>query len=131
MQGYEVLTSDGEKAGTVVDHRGSFLVVEDGAVFKHRRALPDVFATVDAREEVVRTTVSRKLLESAPELEDDVLDEAATARHYGLAGGDAAPDTLGYGHVAPDDPAWSAERQEQREGLVPAAEQRARMRESL
>jgi hypothetical protein len=131
MQGYEVLTSDGERAGTVVDMRGTYVIVEDGAIFKHRRALPGVLATVDENERIVRTTVSRQLLETAPELEDGELDERATAQHYGLAAGEDAPETLGYGEVGPDDPAWSAERQEERDGVVPAAEQRARMREGL
>lgn len=124
MKGFDVLTFDGDKAGTVVEKQGQFFVVEQGAIFKHRRALPEIFATVDEAEGVVRTTLSRNLIETAPEVEGQV-DERAAARHFGLAAGDDDPETLGYGDLAPDDPAWSAEHQEQRLGLTPTAEQRA------
>ena len=131
MQGYEVRTYDDERAATVVDREGAFLIVEHGVVFKHRRGLPVSLVGVDDDERVVRTTISRELLETAPEVEDGELDVGATERHYGLASGEDAPETLGYGDVSPDDPAWSAEHQEQREGVETAAEQRARLRESL
>jgi hypothetical protein len=131
MQGYEVRAHDGERVGTVVDREGEYLIVEHGKLFKHRRGLHESFATADDDERVVHTTVSRELLESAPELDDGAFDAQATALHYGLAAGDEAPETLGYGDVAPDDPAWSAEQQEQRLGLESAAEQRARIRENL
>ena len=131
MQGYEVRTHDDERAATVVDREGAFLIVEHGVVFKHRRALPVSLVSVDDDEQVVRTTVSRELLETAPEVEDGELDVTATERHYGRAAGEDAPETLGYGDVAPDDPAWSAEHQEQRQGIESAGEQRARLRDSL
>ncbi|MBA3348601.1 MAG: hypothetical protein H0T13_08590 [Actinobacteria bacterium] len=131
MEGFDVLTFDGDKAGKVVGKQGTYLVVEQGAIFKHRRALPEVFATVDEADHVVRTTLSRELLESAPKLDDDTVDQHATARHYGLAAGDDAPATLGYGDLAPNDPALSAEQQETRNGLESAAEQRARSRSNI
>jgi hypothetical protein len=109
MEGYEVLTFDDHKAGTVVGQEGQFLIVEHGSIFKHRRPVPDTFATLDEDAEVVRLTVSKEILESAPELHDGTLDTAAAAAHYGLAEGDVAPETLGYGRVTPDDPAASAE----------------------
>ena len=131
MEGYEVRTYDDERAATVVDRKGVFLIVEHGVVFKHRRGLPVSLVSVDDDERVVRTTISRELLETAPEVEDGELDVTATERHYGLAAGEDAPETLGYGDVAPDDPAWSAEHQEQRQGIESAGEQRARLRDSL
>ena len=109
MKGYEVLTFDDHKAGTVVGHDGQFLIVEHGSIFKHRRPVPDTFATLDEDAEVVRLTVSKEILETAPEVQDGTLDVDAAAAHYGLAEGDAAPETLGYGRIAPDDPATSAE----------------------
>ena len=51
------------------------------------------------------------------------------AEHYGLAAGDPAPETKGYGELRPDDPARTAEEQELRSGLEPAAQERARMLE--
>ena len=126
MEGFDVLTFDGDKAGKVIGRQGDYLVVEQGAIFKHRRALPAIFATVDEGEGVVRTTLSRELLEGAPKVEnEDEIDEPATARHYGLAAGEAAPATRGYGDVAPGDPALGAEQQETRNGQESAAEQRA------
>lgn len=128
MDGYEVLTEDGDEVGTVVATHGRFLVVEhDGT----RRPLPTRFVSADDEARIVRTTRARPLLASAPEVGDDGVDERAAARHFGLAGGEDAPDTLGYGDVLPDDPAWSAERQEERNGLESSAEQRVRLRESL
>jgi hypothetical protein len=52
------------------------------------------------------------------------VDYRAVAEHYGLAEGSEAP-----GDLRPDDPAWSAEHQERRSGVEPAAEERARIRE--
>jgi hypothetical protein len=130
MEGYEVLTFDDEKAGTVVGRHGTLLIVEQGAIFKHRRALPEIFVTVDESEKVVRTTVSREVLESAPELDGEDVDETAVAAHYGLAAGDPAPGTLGFGDLDPDDPSRSAEEQEQRTGVDTAAAERARIQHS-
>ena len=55
------------------------------------------------------------------------VDYQAVAEHYGLAGGSAAPATEGYGETVPGDPARSAEEQELRTGVTPAAGERARI----
>ena len=128
MEGFDVLTFDGDKAGTIVGRQGAYLVVEQGVIFKHRRALPEIFATVDETERVVRTTLSRELLEGAPEL-DGTVDEQAVALHFGLASGEDEPETLGYGDVAPDDPAWSAQHDGRRSGLASGDEQRVRIQQ--
>ena len=128
MEGFDVLTFDGDRAGTIVGRRGAYLIVEQGAIFKHRRALPEIFATVDEGERVVRTTLSRELLDGAPEL-DGAVDDRAIARHYGLAAGEDEPETLGYGDVAPDDPAWGAEQDGRRRGLASGDERRARIQQ--
>lgn len=128
MEGFDVLTFDGDRAGTIVGRRGAYLIVEQGAIFKHRRALPEIFATVDEGERVVRTTLSRELLDGAPEL-DGAVDERAIARHYGLAAGEDEPETLGYGDVAPDDPAWGAEQEGRRRGVASGDERRARVQQ--
>ena len=79
MEGYEVLTFDDQKAGTVVGREGQFLIVEHGSIFKHRRPVPDTFATTDEDAQVVRLTVSKEILETAPEVRDGRLDAAAAA----------------------------------------------------
>jgi hypothetical protein len=124
MEGFEAITFGDEKAGTVVGREGQFLIVEHGAIFKHRRPVPDTFATVDEEAGVVRLTVSKDILESAPEVKESV-DERAAAEHYGLAEGFTAPETEGYGLLEADDPAFSAEREGADHGVEPAAERRA------
>ncbi len=73
--------------------------------------------------------MSEDLVETSPKLEDDSIDEQAVARHYGLAAGEEAPETQGYGEVLPDDPALSAEEQELRSGVEPAASRRVRIQQ--
>jgi hypothetical protein len=73
--------------------------------------------------------VPSNVVETSPKLEDEKVDERAVAAHYGLAAGEPAPETEGYGELLPDDPARSAEQEELRTGVQPAAEQRARIRE--
>ncbi len=128
MQGYDVLTFDGDKAGTVVGKQGGIVLVEQGSIFKHVRALPEIFVTVDEAVRAVRTTVSKEVLESAPEVDGEV-DEHAVSEHYGLASGDAHPGTEGYGSLDPDDPSRTSDTQEQRTGVEPAAAERARVQQ--
>jgi hypothetical protein len=128
VKGFDVLTFDGDKAGTIVGREGAYLVVAQGVIFKHHRLLPEIFATVDEAERVVRTTLSRELLDGAPEL-DGTVDERAVALHFGLAAGEGEPETLGYGDVAPDDPAWSAEHDGRRSGLASGDEHRVRVQQ--
>jgi hypothetical protein len=129
MEGYEVISSDERKLGEVVEVKGDNLIVERGLLRKTRHAIPQVFAEQDASERVVRLTISESVVDSSPKLDDGQVDPRAVAEHYGLAAGDPAPETEGYGELRPDDPARSAEEQELRTGVEPAAQQRARMRE--
>src|SRR5204863_3538028 len=128
MEGYEVFTSDGHNAGRVAEVRGENMIVEHGLLRKKRHAIPNAFVHADDAEQVVRLTVSRELVESSPEIEDRP-DAKAIAEHYGLAAGESAPVTQGDGELLPDDPARSAEQEELRTGVEPAAAQRARIRE--
>jgi hypothetical protein len=129
MEGYEVIGSDGSKVGEVVAVEGDFLVVEGGRLRKSRHAVPRAFAHPQERERLVRLTVSKELVDESPAVKDGDLDRRAVAAHYGLAEGEVAPETQGYGDLRPDDPAWSAEQEELRSGVEPAAQRRARIRE--
>lgn len=129
MEGYEVISSDEHKLGQVVEIKGDNLIVERGLLRKSRHAIPKVFAEAGDSEQSVRLTISQEVVDSSPKLDDGKVDERAVAEHYGLAAGDPAPETEGYGELRPDDPARSAEDQELRSGMEPAAQQRARMRE--
>jgi hypothetical protein len=129
MEGYEVITSDEQKAGRVVEVKGDNLIVEHGLLRKTRHAVPKAFADADTSEHVVRLTITNELLEASPKIEDGSVDERAVAQHYGLAAGEPAPETKGYGELTPDDPALSAEQEELRTGVEPAPARRARIRE--
>ena len=107
MEGYEVIRSDEQKAGRVVEVKGDNLIVEHGLLRKTRHAVPKVFAGADTSERVVRLSVSSELLEASPKVEDGSVDERAVAEHYGLAAGEPAPESKGYGELTPDDPALS------------------------
>jgi len=128
MEGYEVITSDEQKAGRVVDLKGDYVVVEYGLLRKKRRAIPKPFLHADDSEHVVRLSVAWDMVDTSPKIDNGSVDERAGAAHYGLVEGYDAPETKGYGELLPGDPAWSAEEEELRTGVEPAAEQRARIR---
>lgn len=114
MQGYTVVTSDGDKIGTVVEERGANLIVETGTLRKHRHAIPKMFVHAQDADQQVSVTVTKDIVSDSP-LCDDGVDEAAVAAHYGLA----EP----YAETAPlDAPVTDPMTRE-------AEEQRARMRE--
>ena len=129
MEGYEVITSDDRKAGRVTEVKGDNLIIEHGLLLKKRHAVPKVLAHADEAEKVVRLSVSSALVENSPKVDNGHVDQQAVAQHYGLAAGEPAPETKGYGELTPDDPAWSAEQQELRSGVEPAPARRARIRE--
>lgn len=119
MDGWDVVTSDEKKAGTVAGESGGCLLVEHGALRKSRFALPREFA--HRCDGFVRALVSKEILLSAPTADDEGnLDRHAVARHYGLeteAG--AVDEPLG------------AERDAQAAGVESAEHERAKIREAL
>lgn len=127
MEGYDVVTIDDEKVGTIAGESGDYLIVEHGLIRKSKRALPRQFAHVDEGEEQVRITVGKEIFLDSPEL-DGELDEQAVREYYGLAPSQG-PGTEGFGVSGPGDPARSSEEQAQRAGLEPTEAERARMRE--
>lgn len=129
MEGYAVITSDEHKLGHVVGTFGDNVVVEHGTLRKTKHAVPKVFVHPDDGEKVVRLTISKELVEDSPKLNGDEPDEQAIAEHYGLAEAYEDPETLGDGELLPDDPAWSAEEQELRDGVPTAGQERLRARE--
>jgi hypothetical protein len=129
MEGYDVIGSDGSKLGAVAAVKDDFVIVESGRLRKSRHAVPKAFAHPDEREHIVRLTVSKELVDDSPAVKNGDLDRRAVAAHYGLAEGEVAPETKGYGDLLPDDPAWSVESEELRSGVEPAPQRRARIRE--
>jgi hypothetical protein len=91
MEGYDVITTDDDKVGRVVERRDGFLIVETGHLLtKHKHALPEQFAHADESEKVVRITVSRDLVHDSPQVSGDDFDALAVSRYYGLVEDDAA-----------------------------------------
>jgi hypothetical protein len=131
MEGYEVITSDDCKFGRVVAESGGNLIVEHGTLRKSRRPLPRTFAEIHDDEQVVRATVSKEVLESAPACDGDGVDDAAVAEHYGLAEAFEAPETQGYGEVLPDDPARTAYDDARSAGIDAPEEQRVATRQNM
>ena len=128
VEGFDVVTNDDEKVGHVVRKDGDLLIVEHGTIFKARHALPETFVRVDEEARVVRTTLSKHLIESSPKVGDE-FDHREIAAHYGLAEGAVAPASAGYGTLNPDDPALSADQQAQRLGIPTAEQERLATRE--
>jgi hypothetical protein len=129
MEGFQVITSDDSKFGHVVGRESGHVIIEHGTLKKTKHAVPDTFVHVDESDEVVRLSVPKQIVEDSPKLEDDSVDRQAVAQHYGLAEGDPAPETEGYGDVVADDPARSADQDAFRAGRETADQQRAQIRE--
>ena len=110
MEGYDVVTVDEHKIGTVVGESGDFLIVEQGALLKSKHALPREFAHVDDSAQLVRVTVPKEMVSDSPKVEDRI-DEREVAEHYGLS------NSPGPASDVPE------------EGPRPAEEERARIRE--
>jgi hypothetical protein len=129
VEGYQVIGSDDAKLGQVVAVDDDLVIVEHGTLRKSRHAVPDAFTHVDDGEQVVRLSITKEIVADSPAVEGDEVDREAVAAHYGLAEAFEQPETEGYGEVTPDDPALSSEQQAARDGVEPAAQHRARMRE--
>jgi hypothetical protein len=115
MEGYDVVTYDDDKVGTVAGESGEYLIVEHGLIRKSKRALPRQFAHLDDEAQQVRTTIGKDIFFDSPEVDGEV-DERAVQEHYGLTPSEG-PGTE-----------RSSEAQGLRHGVEPAEEERARIR---
>jgi len=128
MEGYDVITTDDEKVGTVAGESGDFLIVEHGMLRKSKRALPRQLAHVDPEGQQVRISVGEEVFLDSPELDDGDFDERAISEYYGLAPS-KGPGTEGFGVTDRGDPARSSEEQALRDGVEPTEAERARIRQ--
>jgi hypothetical protein len=124
VEGYDVITSDEHKLGHVVGTRGDYVVVEHGTLRKSKHLVPKTYAHANDGERVVRLTVPKDIVCQSPKLNGGEPDEQAVALYYGLAEGEPAPETEGYGDLLPDDPAETAEDDARRAGIPTATEER-------
>jgi hypothetical protein len=131
VEGYKVVSADDKEIGEVVGRLGDSVVVEHGLLRKKKHAVPLAFATTDDGAQVLRTTLSKEMIESSPEVSDLDVDETQIAIYYGLAEPEPDPATEGYGELLPDETAITADRQTRSEGMAAAEEERAAIREGL
>jgi hypothetical protein len=118
VQGYDVVTSDDHKIGTVVDVRDDCLIVEHGHVFKAKHAIPKAFTSIDDDERIVHATITKDVFTDGPKVTDE-WDCSLVLRHYGVITDFEEPDaetdsatTVGAG-----------------QGIEPPEAERARIRE--
>ena len=103
MHGRDVVTSDDQKIGRVVDEKHDCLIVEHGHVFKARHAIPKTFATAVDGEDVVRATITKDVFTGSPKVTDENWDCAETLRYYGVTGEfEVDPDPEEPGKIADD-----------------------------
>jgi hypothetical protein len=126
MEGYDVVTIDDEKVGTVAGESQDFLIVEHGLIKKSRHALPRQIAQVNDEAEEVRITVGKDVFLDSPEIDGEP-DQRVVREYYGLAPSEG-PGTEGYGATDAGDPARSSEEQGLRNEVEPAEAERARIR---
>ena len=80
MDGYDFITAvDDKRWGTVVGRQGEYVIVEHGALRKHRYAVPESAVDVDEQAQEVRTTLSAELISESPRVDGD-FDGDAVAR---------------------------------------------------
>jgi hypothetical protein len=81
-EGQDVVTADDDNLGSVVDQRDDFVLIKTGKLLKHTHAIPLEF--VHEENGVLRTTLSKELVNESPRVDGDELDVGAIRRHYGL-----------------------------------------------
>ncbi len=90
MNGYTVVTSDGDRIGTVIGDEGSNLIVQTGTLRHHKHAIPKTFAHPQDGEQKILVTVTKDVVMDSPKC-DEGLDARAVAEHYGLSDEEAEP----------------------------------------
>jgi hypothetical protein len=131
VEGYKVVTADDKELGEVVGRIGDSVVIEHGLLRKKKHAVPLAFASTDDDERIIRTTLSKEMIEASPHVDDNGIDETQIAIYYGLAEAEDAPATEGYGELGPDETAITSDRQARSDGLITPEEERAQIREGL
>jgi hypothetical protein len=129
MEGWDVVTVDGDKLGRVVAEVDEYLIVEGGHLIKSRHPVPRAFSHLREDEQQVCLSVPKEVLHDAPKADkDNEFDRRAAAEYYGLA--ESMPDAPaeGYGESLPDDPARTADQDADISGQLAAEEERARIR---
>jgi hypothetical protein len=120
VEGYTLVSADDKEVGEVVGKLGDSVVIEHGLIRKRRHVVPLAFASADDEARVLRSTLSKEMIESSPHVADDGVDEAEIAAYYGLA------ET-----TTPVESVVSSDLQARSDGLPAVEEDRAEMRDDL
>lgn len=110
MQGYDVITSEGDKVGHVTGTSGIYAIVENGLIRHSRHVVPLEFLNPVEGEEICRTPLSKDMIHDAPEADGDGnFDEQQVVVYYGIEqagvkreGFDAAGDETPFVDTRPD-----------------------------
>src|SRR3979409_848529 len=84
MEGQEVVTSDGQKLGSVVAELDDCVIVEMGHVFKTKHAIPCQF--LHEHDSELRATVTKHVVSDSPKVDLEHWDAQAIRLHYGVEG---------------------------------------------
>jgi hypothetical protein len=120
VEGYTLVSADDKEVGEVVGKLGDSVVIEHGLIRKRRHVVPLAFASADDEARVLRSTLSKEMIESSPHVADDGVDEAEIAAYYGLAETTTPVESL-----------VSSDLQARSDGLSAVEEERAEMRDDL
>ena len=82
MEGYDVITSDESKVGHVVGEANGCAIVENGLIRHTRHVVPLEFLHVDEGSETYRTSLSKQMINDAPEADSDGNFDAAAVATY-------------------------------------------------
>jgi hypothetical protein len=86
MQGWQVVTSNGEKVGRISAVLDEFLIVEQGHLHKTRHPVPKTFAHLREEEQTVCLSMPKDMIDDSPKADGDDFDPQLVAEHYGLVG---------------------------------------------
>jgi hypothetical protein len=101
MEGRQVVTSDDEKLGTVIDERDDCVIIETGHVFKTKHAIPRTF--LHEIDDVLRATVTKDVVNDSPKVDLEHWSCEDVRLHYGLDGPFEVDPDPNDGTKRPDD----------------------------
>jgi hypothetical protein len=128
MQGWQVVTSGGDKVGRVAEVTEHFLIVEHGHIHKTKHAVPMTFVHPREADEVVCLGVPKDMIDESPKVNGEGFDEQKVAEYYGLVGDVHDASTEGEGETEWDDPRYGSDRDAEAAGRMSADRLRANVR---
>jgi hypothetical protein len=129
MEGWQVVTSSGEKVGRVTEVLDDYVVVQQGHLHKTKHPVPKRFAHLREAEETVCLSLPKSMVDDSPSIDHEGhFDEQRLAEHYGLVGPGGEAPTVGEGDAEWDDPRYGTDADADAAGLMHADRLRANIR---